>query len=100
VTSKRVHGLAGVRPLHTTGFREWLSENLDRVFLGMALATPQDDPSMLDLQYAEGMVLVLDEYFRRRSWLRTQIGVQRLLRSNEFLTSQAPVVEASLTLRP
>jgi hypothetical protein len=52
-------------PLDGVGFRHWLCATLDRVILAMAVAGAQDDLAMLDPHYAEGMVLVFDDYLGR-----------------------------------
>jgi hypothetical protein len=48
------------------GPRARLSGVLDTLILGLAIAAPGESGEIFDPQYAEAMVLVFDEYFRRQ----------------------------------
>lgn len=49
------------------GLRTRLSGVLDTLVLGLAVAAPGESGEIFDSEYAEAMVLVFDEYFRRQS---------------------------------
>jgi hypothetical protein len=55
-----------IAPRQAVSVRESFQQVLDDLLLGLAVAGAQDDPAMLNPEYAEGMVLVFDEYLSRQ----------------------------------
>jgi hypothetical protein len=54
-------------PKAAAGPRARLSGVLDTLVLDLAIAAPGESGEIFDPEYAEAMVLVFDEYFRRQS---------------------------------